>query len=264
MSIRRGLASRAAPRRWLIPAVLALAMLLAPSRASAERNLLTNGDLSRGSGDSVDGWRTDAWILTPGTTDYHWNPPESGHPGQVELFTHHDNDARWTQQVSLARGWYYISAEVRTEGVLPFFIGANVSVLEDGIVSDNIKGDSDWRRLGFYLQIGSQGADIDVALRLGGYLNLTRGHVFFRDARVVRIPAPPPGAIRVYDLVQVRKQETTGPIGRPWTIIATFALIALGAALGWWMLGTEPVVSTAARADRRRDLRARGKTAKPG
>lgn len=263
MSIRGAIAIPAAPRRWLIPAVLVAVMLLASSRAGAEKNLLTNGDLRRGSGDSVDGWRTDAWILTPGTTDYHWIPPQSGHPGQVELFTHHDNDARWTQQVSLGPGWYYISAEVRAEGVLPFFTGANVSVLEDGIVSDNIKGDSDWRRLGLYLKVGPHGANVDVALRLGGYLNLTRGHVFFRDARVIRIPAPPPGATRVYDLLQVRKQETPGPIGRPWTIIAVFALIALGAALGWWMLGTEPAVSATARAERRRDLRARSKAARP-
>jgi len=263
MSLRGGTATPAAPRRWLIPAVLAAAILLVPSRARAEKNLLTNGDLSRGSGDSVDGWRTDAWILTPGTTDYHWIAPQSGHPGQVEIVTHRDNDARWTQQVSLGPGWYYISAEVRAEGVLPFFTGANVSVLEDGIFSDDIKRDSDWRRLGLYLKVGPHGADVDVALRLGGYLNLTRGHVFFRDAKVIRIAAPPPGATRVYDLLQVRKQETTEPIGRPWSLIAVFMLIALGAALGWWMLGTQPAAITTARADRRRDLRARSKTAKP-
>ena len=56
--------------------LLALALFLVlvradmtPARADVIRNLLVNGDFARGSGDSVDGWRTDAWILTAGTTD---------------------------------------------------------------------------------------------------------------------------------------------------------------------------------------------------
>jgi hypothetical protein len=262
MSARSRIAGLAASRRWLAAAVLAALPFFIPAHALAEKNFLNNGDFSHGSGDSVDGWRTDAWILTPGTTDYRWIRPESGQPGQIELLTHHDNDARWTQQVSLEPGWYYISAEARAKNVLRFFIGANVSVLENGIVSDSLKGDSDWRRIGLYLKVGPHGADVDVALRLGGYMNLTRGDVFFRDARVIRVPSPPPGATHVYDLDQVRKQETTGPIGHPWTLVATFLLFALGASLGWWMLGTEPAPREAVRAERRRDRRVQSKAAK--
>jgi len=264
MSANGGIAGLAAPGRWLMAAMLAALVLCVPAAALADKNLLNNGDFSRGSGDSVDGWRNDAWILTPGTTDFRWIRPQAGRPGQVELHTHHDNDARFTQQVSLGPGWYYISAEVNAHNVLPFFTGANVSLLEDGIVSDNIKGDSDWRRLGLYLKVGPHGADVDVALRLGGYMNLTRGQVEFRDARVERIPAPPPGATHVYDLDQVRKQETTGPIGRPWTLVATFALLVIGAAIGWWMLGTQPNASVSVRAERRRDRRRQEKAAKRG
>jgi hypothetical protein len=231
---------------------LALALVLAPvcvgaaAHADVARNLLVNGDFTRGSGDSVDGWRTDAWILTPGTTDYSRIAPHDGQPAELEVFTHRDNDARWAQLLSLGPGWYYISAEARTEDVLTFMVGANVSVLEDGIKSEDLKGTTGWQRIGLYLKIPARGADIDVALRLGGYMNLSRGAALFRNASVTKVAAPPPGAPYVYDLGEIRKQETTGPIGSPWTLVATFILFIAVAALGWRMLGES---ETAIRAD---------------
>ncbi len=210
------------------------------------RSLLVNGDFTRGSGDSVDGWRIDAWILTPGTTDYSRIPPRDGEPAELKVFTHRDNDARWAQPLSLGPGWYYISAEARTEGVLTFMVGANVSVLEDGIKSEDLKGTRGWQRLGLYIKIPARGADIEVALRLGGYMNLSRGAAFFRNASVIKVAAPPAGAQYVYDLGEIRKNETTGPIGNPWTLVATFLLFIAVAALGWRMLGES---ETAVRAD---------------
>src|SRR5260370_35066970 len=130
------------------------------------RSLLVNGDFPRGSGDSVDGWRIDPWILTPGTTDYSRIPPHDGEPAELKVFTHRDNDARWAQPLSLGPGWYYISAEARTEGVLTFMVGANVSVLEDGIKSEDLKGTRGWHRLGRYIKIPAPGADIDVSMAL--------------------------------------------------------------------------------------------------
>jgi hypothetical protein len=233
--------------RFLRTVTLAIAMLIISSGAygGENQNLLNNADFSHGSGNSVDEWRTDAWILTPGTTDYLWVRPEGGQPGEVELSTHLDNDARWVQQLSLGPGWYYISADARTVGALPTFTGANISVLEDGISSADIKGDSDWQHLGLYLKIGPRGADIDVAMRLGGYMNLTRGQAFFRNASVVRVAAPPPGSDYTYDLDQIRKDEVSGPIGRLWTLVATFIGFAVLAAVGWLMLGAPAAQSIA-------------------
>ena len=233
------------------PFALALAIALVwiaatPAHAGVGRNLLVNGDFTRGSGDSVDGWRTDAWILTPGTTDYSRIPPHDSQPAELKVFTHRDNDARWAQPLSLGPGWYYISAEARTEDVLTFMVGANVSVLEDGIKSEDLKGSRGWQRIGLYLKIPARGADIDVALRLGGYMNLSRGAAFFRNASVIKVAAPPAGAPYVYDLGQIRKNETIGPIGSPWTLVATFILFIAIAGLGWRMLGES---ETAVRAD---------------
>ena len=246
--MKRKLIRKLAATAVLLALQLVFASVYAGAAAHADvaRNLLVNGDFTHGSGDSVDGWRTDAWILTPGTTDYSRIPPHDGQPAQLKVFTHRDNDARWAQSVSLGPGWYYISAETRTDDVLTFMVGANVSVLEDGIKSEDLRGTTSWQRIGLYIKIPARGADIDIALRLGGYMNLSRGAAFFRNASVIKLAAPPPGASYVYDLGEIRKQETTGPIGSPWTLAATFILFMAVAALGWRMLG-EP--EAAVRAD---------------
>jgi hypothetical protein len=221
--------------RRLAAAAFVLAGMAVPGAARASRDLLNNGDFTRGSGDSVAGWRTDAWVLSAGTTEYQWIAPHHGEPAEVEISSFRDNDARWVQGVSLGPGWYHITAEVRTRNVLPFFTGASVSVLEDGIMSGDLRGDNDWTPLGFFLHVGEDGADIDVALRLGGYMNLTRGQAWFRHARVVRIEAPPEGG-RVFDLDAIRKTETAGPVGHLWTLVATFLAFGAATLIGWRMM----------------------------
>jgi hypothetical protein len=234
---------RSAACAALIAAVLAISCTIGfAADVQGGPNLLDNGDFSRGSGNSVNGWRNDAWILTPGTTDYLWIPPQGNRPAEVEVFSRHDNDARWAQTLNLAQGWYHVSVEARTVNVLPFMIGANISTLEDGIRSEDLKGTQSWHRLGFYLKVGPNGADVDIALRLGGYMNLSYGRVFFRDASVVKIAAPPPGATEVYDLDAIRKNETTGPVGQPWTLVATFLLFVIVGGVGWWMYGKATVI----------------------
>jgi len=237
--------------RWAAAALVAVGIVL-PVSARASRNMLNNGDLTRGSGESVDGWRTDAWILTAGTTDYGWIEPYHSEPAELEITSHRNNDARWVQGLSLAPGWYYVSVEARTRNVLPFFTGASVSVLEDGIISQDLRGDTDWTPLGFYLRVGRQGADVDVALRLGGYMNLTRGQAWFRHARVARTAAPPRDATRVFDLSAIRKTEITGPVGHVWTLIAAFVALGFTTLIGWRMMTEPPVQQPRAERVRRR------------
>jgi len=212
--------------------------MAAPVEGRATRNLLNNGDFTRGAGESVDSWRTDAWVLNAGTTAYQWVPAHGGEPANVEISSVRDNDARWVQGLSLGPGWYQISVEARTRNVLAFFTGANVSVLEDGIMSADLRRDTPWTPLDFYLHVGKHGADIDLALRLGGYMNLTRGQAWFRHARVVRVVGPPAGA-RQFDLDAIRKSETKGPVGHLWTLVAAFALLGSTTLIGWRMM-TEP------------------------
>ena len=105
-------------------------------------------------------------------------------------------------------------------------------------MSEDLRGDHDWTPLSFYLHVGKHGADVDVALRLGGYMNLTRGRAWFRRPRVVRV-AGPLEATRVFDLDAIRKTEAPGPIGHLWTLVAAFLALGSATLIGWRMM-TEP------------------------
>jgi len=232
-------------------AALVLSIIILPLSARATTNLLNNGDFTRGSGESVDGWRTDAWVLSAGATEYKWVAPHHSEPAKVEVFSRRDNDARWVQGLSLAPGWYHISVEARTRNVLPFFTGASVSVLEDGIISRDLRGDNDWTLLSLYLRVAGQGANVDVALRLGNYMSLTRGQAWFRRARVVKVAGPARDGSPAFDLGVIRKTETRGPIGRVWTLIAAFLGLGAATAIGWRMM-TEPLQQQQSERVRRR------------
>ncbi|HUY27997.1 MAG TPA: hypothetical protein VMV27_11300 [Candidatus Binataceae bacterium] len=250
------------PRRFAASFAAVLAMIIAGlaahSIARADSNLLLNGDLSKGSESQPDHWRTEAWLNDPTAFAYDWTHPAGGGPGQLKVGALKPNDARWMQSLTLAPGWYYISTEVRTENVGTQATGATVSIMEDGIMSADIRGTSGWQPVGFYLKVGGHGADVSVALRLGGFGSLNSGTAYFRNARARKIAAPPPGAAQVYDLSAVRKAAEPAPVGQPITLVAVFAILGVVAAYGWWMFGVEEPLRPAAgpsRAARRAQAR---------
>ena len=228
----------------IVLAVLLLAFSGVAARADGTapvgNNLLVNGDFSKGSVDQPDEWRTEAWLNSPETFAHHWVHPAGG-PNQLEVDNLKANDARWEQAVSLPGGFYYLSAEVRTENVGANADGASISIMSDGMMSPLVRGTSDWQRVGFYFRVGPHGADIDVALRVGGYGSLNSGRGFFRDARLVRVEQLPAAATPFYDWDAIQKAEQPKPVGKPWTL--TVVLMALGAVIfvGWRLHGTDPV-----------------------
>jgi hypothetical protein len=69
-----------------------------------------------------------------------WNHA-AGAPASLEISSIKPNDARWEQQVRLAPGWYYFSAEVRAEDVGTGGTGACLSLIDQGVfVSHEVSG----------------------------------------------------------------------------------------------------------------------------
>ena len=223
----------------------------ADGTAPLGKNLLVNGDFSKGSVDQPDEWRTEAWLNSPETFAHHWVHAAGGGPNQLEVDNLKANDARWEQAVSLPGGFYYLSAEVRTENVGANADGASISIMNDGMMSPLVHGTSDWQSVGFYFRVGPHGADIDVALRVGGYGSLNSGRAFFRDAKLVRVDQLPPAATPFYDWDAIQKAEQPKPVGKPWTLAVV--LMALGAIIfvGWRLHGTDPVPVPRSRETRR-------------
>jgi hypothetical protein len=210
--------------------------------APAGPNLLSNGDFATGSGRSPDHWRTGGWNESPAVTAYDWLHSPGSEP-ELAVNNVQPNDARWLQTMTLDGGWYYVGAEVRTEDVPVNGGGASVSLDEDSVNSPALHGTTDWQRLGLYMRIGAHGADVDVALRLGGFGSLNTGRAFFRNARLIKLAALPANAAPVFDLTAVRRAAVAPPIGRPWTLVAVFILLAIAAAAGWRIYGADDLAS---------------------
>jgi dolichyl-phosphate-mannose-protein mannosyltransferase len=198
--------------------------------AQSNRDLLLNGDFAKGSGNSPDNWRTEAWINKPEAFNGLYNHADAG--STLEVDNLQANDARWMQSLSLSPGWYQLSVDIRTENVGGNETGATISVMEDGISSPDVRGTNGWRRQSLYLKIGGHGADIDVALRVGGFGSLNTGRAFFRNATLTEIAAPPAGATPLFDLAAIRQQDVEKPVGGPLSLVITLMLLAAGAYCG--------------------------------
>lgn len=217
--------------------VLAIAMVaLTASVANAGSNLLLNGDFAKGSGPQPDEWRIEAWIQSPEAFATSWEHAEGGGSGELVVDNLKPNDGRWQQSLTLEPGWYYVSAEVRTENVGDKEDGATISILDDGIMSPDIRGTSDWQKVGIYLKL-DKGADVEVALRVGGFGSLNSGRAHFRSASVTKIEAPAAGATPVFNLTDIRKESAPTPIGKPYTLVLVFIALGAGAIWGWRLFG---------------------------
>jgi len=224
---------------------------------AAGKELLINADLSKGSENQPDDWQTQAWVNDQVSVAFTWTHPPGGGPGEAEVNAIKENDARWWQQMELKEGWYYISADIRTENVGMDHSGATISVLEDGIMSPEVKGTSPWTHEGFYLKVGKKGADAQIALRIGGFGSLNTGKAFFRNASVTMIDAPPQGAQPIYDLDAIRKTAQPVPLGQPYSLVLTYLVLIAIAYGGWRLYAIEPPKVTRAEARREAKSEAR-------
>ena len=97
-------------RRWWIALMAACLMLAGARRAGADDkvaagkvandNVVVNGDLSKGTGESPDHWQGDGWQNGPEYSTYTWHHSGTG-PGELEVASVKANDARWIQKVHI-------------------------------------------------------------------------------------------------------------------------------------------------------------------
>jgi hypothetical protein len=88
---------RATKVRFRLTAIALLStimvIIIAAADLFAARNLVLNGDLSKGSGNSPDHWRAEGWDQKPDTTTYTWSF-QPGSPGELLVNSRTANDAR--------------------------------------------------------------------------------------------------------------------------------------------------------------------------
>ena len=190
--------------------LLSLALLIAATASAfADDNIIANPDLSKGKGGAPEGWSSEGWISGPDTSTYNWEHGPGG--GQLQVSSTKGNDARWIQNLHIGSGWYYFTAEIRSENVGDNNTGASIGLMEDGIISQQLHGTRDWTKVGFYLKGGEKGADIVLDCRLGGFASLNTGKMACRNFKGVQVKEPPDNDTPRYDLDVVRNGGVPPP-----------------------------------------------------
>jgi len=92
-------------------------------------------------------------------------------------------------------------------------------------------GDTDWKRLAFYLQVGKSGANVEIVLGLGDSYDFSNGRAYFRAVSVVPVDGPVEGFPAVFHLDAIRRSKAGSPIG----LAVAVALLAALACAGWYL-----------------------------
>ncbi len=201
-----------------ICAAALLAMLCAAcNREHGKGDVVLNGDLSHGKGDSPDDWQSRPGL--PGVSTLRWHH-EPGKPVELEVSNLKPSDAHWAQTLHLEPGWYHFTAEARSEGVPTGNTGATLSIMEGWILSNELHGDAGWQTVGFYLKVGPSGADVELACRLGGFSSMNAGKAFFRNVQGIEIDRPPANASPAYDLDLLRRPNPPAATPAPTPVTA--------------------------------------------
>ena len=227
---------------------MALTLALCVSSARADENILLNGDFAEGTKGKPSHWV--GQTITPTSEMFSWVHP-SGGPGELRISESVTSFAQWSQATRLTPGWYYLSGEMRVEGIDPRTGSAMIGLCLRGrtfALPQAAVESSGWRAGGMYFKVGDEAYDAQVVCALAG----TPGRAFFRKIRLTRLTAPPRQAITV-DLDAIFRRRArleairehrfapkpfSTPRGSRWTVVATMMLLAAIALSGWVALGS--------------------------
>ncbi len=170
--------------------------------AAEEENLLENGsfEMLEASGLPA-GWFTEAYINTPGYTEYSVSGGARDGQNAVLVENFGANDARFAQIVSVEPSAVYkLNGFVHTEGIPDAGMGANLSVANVYVFSDSVYGtQAGWQELTLYGRTGPDQNTITVFARLGGYSGESEGKAYFDDIRLTKVTGAVPSGAFVTD-----------------------------------------------------------------
>jgi len=202
------------------------------------------GDLIEGNGDAPTGWRgVSERHLDPAlaATTFVWAHPSSA-PSELRLINRKRNLIHWDRTLNLRPGWYNLSGEVRTEGLIAgrdlAFIALQLPRNAFSLSSTNAASESDWKKGALYLKVGGSGREVLITCKLEG-----QGTASFRSLSLVPASSPPPPAVAQVDLDNYPVEREgphpyAAPSGRPWTLIVTIILLISLTLYGW--IGLDP------------------------
>jgi Gpi18-like mannosyltransferase len=190
-------------------AVVAFALcaswLWGPVCASAEDNLVNNGDLAAGVGGAPADWYALSHDRKLGKFSWTYTPEAGGVLGITNTGLNH---AAWHQALILRPGVYVVSADARVEGTQLDQGGASIEVRTfDGIAltSSHLRDTADWQTLSFFVVVDKWGDTSELLCQLGAADHPDTGHASFRNIQVIQVANMPPPDALTFDLRAIRK-----------------------------------------------------------
>jgi len=210
--------------------------------ALAGDNLVRNGDLTEGSGDTPGDWRTTSQSELKAGSSFLWQH-QPGSPGELRLINRKPDITDWSQTVELSSGWYFLTGELKAAGGRDELATMGIHVLGHAFGSaplETAAGRGQWSRAGLYIKIGAERRNVQIICQLQG-----RGDASFRHIRLVAAAGGPPLGTPQADLTTIRQKPIevfhgaqpsafSPPQGRPWSIVAVL-LALMGITLWGWI-----------------------------
>ncbi len=182
----------------------------------------------------------EAWRVYPPDRceSFEWFHPK-GAPAELRLHHAVGDSTAWSQVVGVTPGWYYLSADLRSEGMGRAFLALgpdNASVLSEWKTPD-------WQREGFYIGVK---ASADVQVRCGLISADNTAEASFRQVSLIRISGyPPAGAQRA--VLDTPPPQPRSAKTHDWIRICITSLLAILSLVFLWFRVEQPALSTTER-----------------
>ncbi len=180
--------------------------------ASAQTNLLLNANLANGAA-MPDNWHPSR---RSGCESFLWVHPQDA-PGELKIVNAPGEDAAWTQTLTVAPGWYDLSAELEAKDT---WLGGAFLAIKQGKSSASVFWhNQDWERHDIYVRVFKRDP-LEVQCGLSSpNLHTT---ISCRNISLTEIPAPPAGA-RQHELAKPQPFSLVEAIN--WTTVWLILLL---------------------------------------
>lgn len=230
-----------ARHRSRLVVVAAALLLLLTIEFFASARVASDDDLIDGGGTMPADWqRVSQRYLKPDQVEgtFKWIHSPDG-SSELRLQNSRRGIIRWVRSVKLDPGLYYLSGEIKEEGLTPnvdsAIIGLELKGNTFGVPQSSEPQASDWETGGLYFKVGKGGRNVDITCQLEGL-----GTVSCRHITLVKAGKPPAADVNVIDLDQYPEQHRgdkprpyDAPSGQMWTLFLTMASLIAIAISGW-------------------------------
>ncbi|MEN8906447.1 MAG: hypothetical protein ABF289_10865 [Clostridiales bacterium] len=128
------------------------------------------------------------------------------------IYLKNENDARYLQKIELdSKKYYKVSCFMKTENVGNNSVGANIGILDQSVVSNDLKGTNDWTEVDLFLKSTENKDKITLTFGLGSYGSLNTGKLWIDNIKVEKLDNIPHGK-DVFDLSNYKEKEDTNLI----------------------------------------------------